>query len=197
MQDSLVLASASPRRQALLEQLGVRFVVVPADIDESPHPGESPVDYVRRVARDKARAVRAGGHAESAVLAADTSVVLDDDILGKPRDHFHALGMLARLSGRTHQVMTAVCLSTQGAEEVIAVETAVTFLGLDRSTCERYLESGEAWDKAGAYAIQGLGGALVASISGSYSNVVGLPLAETWQLLCRHRVQTALGQCDE
>lgn len=197
MQDVLVLASASPRRQALLGQLGLRFVVVPADIDESSQPAEAPLDYVCRLAREKARAVREGEHAHAAVLAADTSVVLDDDILGKPRDHFHALGMLARLSGRTHQVITAVCLSTPQAEEVIAVETAVTFLGLDRATCERYLAAGEAWDKAGAYAIQGLGGALVASINGSYSNVVGLPLAETWQLLSRHGVQTALGLRDE
>lgn len=196
MHDALVLASASPRRQALLGQLGVRFVVVPAHIDESWAPGELALDYVRRLAREKAHAVR-DQHAGSAVLAADTSVVLDGDILGKPRDHFHALGMLARLSGRTHQVITGVCLCTAQAEEVIAVETDVTFLGLDRAVCERYLQTGEAWDKAGAYAIQGLGGALVAAIRGSYSNVVGLPLAETWQLLSRHQVPTALGDGDE
>lgn len=193
MSDPLVLASASPRRQALLEQLGVEFVVVPAHIDESTRAGELPLDYVRRMAQEKARAVRERYPGAAPVLAADTSVVLDDDILGKPGDHFHALGMLARLSGRTHQVMTAVCLSSAAGEEVIAVETEVTFLTLDRAVCERYLDAGEAWDKAGGYGIQGLGGALVDGIRGSYSNVVGLPLAETWQLLSRHGVPTALG----
>lgn len=193
MQPALVLASASPRRQSLLARLGIQFVVEPADIDESIRPGEEAVDYVCRVASEKARVVQGRDGGQRCVLAADTSVVLDGDILGKPGDHFSALGMLARLSGRTHQVLTAVCLNTGSDEEVIVVETEVTFLTLDREACERYLAAGEAWDKAGAYAIQGLGGALVSSILGSYSNVVGLPMAETWQLLSRHGLQTALG----
>lgn len=193
MQPSLVLASASPRRQALLRQLGVRFVVEPAYIDEATAPGEAALDYVRRMAREKATAIRSRGADQRPVLAADTSVVLDEDILGKPGDHFSALGMLARLSGRTHQVMTAVCVQSGADEEVIAVETEVSFLTLDRELCEAYLASGEAWDKAGGYGIQGLGGALVSGIRGSYSNVVGLPLSETWQLLSRHGVETALG----
>lgn len=197
MDGALLLASASPRRKTLLQQLGVEFVVVPANIDENSRFGEDPVDYVRRMAREKARAVQAYRQSGAAVLAADTSVVLDDDILGKPRDHFHALGMLARLSGRTHQVMTAVSIGSAIGEEVILVETEVTFMSLSREVCERYLASGEAWGKAGGYAIQGLGGALVDSLRGSYSNVVGLPLAETWQLLSRHGVPTALGYSGE
>lgn len=193
MQPSLILASASPRRQALLKQLGVHFVVEPAHIDERCAAGEAALDYVRRMAREKAAAIRSRHDDPRPVLAADTSVVLDDDILGKPGDHFSALGMLARLSGRTHQVITAVCVDSGAGEEVIAVQTEVSFLTLDRELCEAYLASGEAWDKAGGYGIQGLGGALVSGIRGSYSNVVGLPLSETWQLLSRHRVETALG----
>jgi septum formation protein len=180
----LILASASPRRRDLLDQLGVRYTVEPADIDESRAPGETPEDYVRRMAREKAAAL-VGLHPgpDVAVLAADTTVVLDGDALGKPRDHADALAMLARLSGRTHLVLTAVCLDVGVRESVCVVATEVDFASLDPEACEAYLASGEAWDKAGAYAIQGLAGAFVCAIRGSYSNVVGLPLAETWQLL--------------
>lgn len=194
---TLILASASPRRHELLTRLGVHFVVDAADIDENVRPGEAPRDYVIRMAREKAEAVRNRRDDGAPVLAADTTVVIDGDILGKPADHFAGLAMLARLSGRTHSVITAVCLQTDGGAAATDVETLVTFLTLNREICERYLATSEPWDKAGGYAIQGLGGALVRGIEGSYSNVVGLPLAETWQLLARHGVATALGPVDD
>jgi septum formation protein len=194
----LVLASASPRRRELLDQLGVRHVCEPPDIDETPVAGERAADYVQRLAREKASCVaRHHPLSDCAVLAADTTVVLDDDVLGKPRDHFHGLAMLARLSGRSHSVMTAVCLQGAWGADSELVETRVEFQQLTRGVCEAYLATGEPWDKAGAYAIQGLGGALVRSIQGSYSNVVGLPLAETWQLLARHGIATALEPAGE
>lgn len=186
----LILASASPRRRDLLDQLRVRYTVEPADIDESPATGEAPQDYVQRMAREKATALT--GRPGNAVLAADTTVVLDGKSLGKPRDHADALAMLTCLSGRTHVVMTAVCLRVGSRESVRVVETEVDFAVLDAEACEAYLATGEAWDKAGSYAIQGLGGAFVSAIRGSYSNVVGLPLAETWQLLRAAGIGTAL-----
>ena len=190
----LILASASPRRRDLLEQLGVSYRVEPADIDESRQPGEKPADYVRRMAIEKAAAVAARHPGESlAVLAADTSVVIEEDVLGKPRDHFDGLGMLARLSGRSHSVLTGICLHTAAAESLAqVVETKVRFIQLNRDQCEAYLATDEPWDKAGGYAIQGLAGAFVSSIEGSYSNVVGLPLTETWQLLSGQGIETAL-----
>lgn len=193
---TLVLASASPRRHELLGLLDVRFAVDAAAIDESVRPGEAARDYVSRMAREKAATVwhRRGDGAP--VLAADTTVVIDGDILGKPADHFAGLAMLARLGGRTHSVITAVCLQTAQCMVAIEVETRVTFISLSREVCEQYLATSEPWDKAGGYGIQGLGGALVSGIEGSYSNVVGLPLAETWQLLARHGIATALGPVD-
>jgi len=189
----LILASASPRRRDLLDQLGVDYACEPADIDESVVVGETPADYVERMAKTKAQVV-AQSHPEknALVLAADTSVVIDDDILGKPRDHFDGLAMLARLSGRTHTVMTAICIWS--IEEILVerVDTQVTFVALDRATCEAYLATDEPWDKAGGYGIQGVGGALVSRIEGSYSNVVGLPLCETRTLLQKFGYTTAL-----
>lgn len=190
----LILASASPRRRELLDQIGVVYRVEPADIDESRRAGETPADYVQRMAEEKAAAV-AARHPRSgvAVLAADTSVVLDDDVLGKPGDHFQALGMLARLSGRSHSVLTGICLCCDGRPaESRVVETKVRFVQLSRQHCEAYLATDEPWDKAGGYAIQGLAGAFVSAIEGSYSNVVGLPLSETWQLLQEAGIATAL-----
>ncbi|MBN7795333.1 Maf family protein [Parahaliea mediterranea] len=194
---ALILASASPRRRELLRQIGVSFDVRAADIDETPQPGESPADYVCRMAREKAAAVASGASGECAVLAADTTVVIDGDVLGKPRDALDGLAMLARLSGRTHEVMTAICLCRGEESSERLVVTRVTFATLDRDLCEAYLATGEPWDKAGAYGIQGLGAVLVDAIEGSYSNVVGLPLAETWRLLSEHRIPTGLGGSGE
>ena len=196
---SLILASASPRRRELLQQLGVEYRCEAADIDETRLPGEKPADYVLRMAKEKALAVasRYPGGAD-AVLAADTTVVVDEGVLGKPVDHFDGLAMLARLSGRTHTVLTGICLHT-GSGECLArvVETGVSFVQLSREQCEAYLATDEPWDKAGAYAIQGLAGAFVSSIEGSYSNVVGLPLTETWQLLSGQGIATALEKAVE
>lgn len=190
---ALVLASGSPRRQELLQQLGVQFSVHPADIDETRYSGEAPRDYVQRMALEKASAVAsASQYAATAVLGADTSVVLDDEVLGKPTDHFDALGILARLSGRSHCVLTGVCLLNGSESHSEVVETKVEFMQLSRELCEAYLATDEPWDKAGAYGIQGLAGAFVKSIEGSYSNVVGLPLSETWQLLIGQGIATAL-----
>lgn len=198
MSAQLILASASPRRRELLAQLGVSCLCQPADIDETPRSGESPGDYVQRMAREKAAAVAASCQQPGqVVLAADTTVVIDEDVLGKPRDHFHGLAMLARLSGRKHSVLTAICLQHEAGADCELVETLVEFVQLNRETCEAYLATDEPWDKAGAYAIQGLAGAFVRSIEGSYSNVVGLPLSETWRLLAAHRVATALEPAGE
>lgn len=189
----LVLASASPRRRELLAQLGVDFTCDPADIDETPDAGEAPRDYVERLARSKSGAVLARHPAPGiAVLAADTTVAIDDLILGKPADRLDGLAMLARLSGRAHTVYTGICIATADGAACEVVSTEVEFASLSREACEAYLATAEPWDKAGAYGIQGLGGAFVRAIRGSYSNVVGLPLNETWQMLARHGVPTCL-----
>jgi len=176
----LTLASRSPRRRELLEQLGFALELKPADTDEAPLPAEAPGDYVRRVAQEKARVV-----AGETILAADTAVVLGHAILGKPRDAEDARRMLRALSGRTHQVMTGVCAARGGREEVLAVTTEVRFAPLDEERIAWYVATGEPLDKAGAYAVQGAGGAFVEEVRGSVSNVVGLPLAETLSLLAR------------
>lgn len=183
----LVLASASPRRRELLEQVGVHYRVAVADIDETPLAGEDPAAYVARLALAKARAVlaQAGG---LPVLGADTTVVIDGEVLGKPRDAVDAAAMLARLSGREHRVLTAVALVQFDAlwderKAVRVSDTRVRFRRLTDAVIARYVASGEPMDKAGAYGIQGLGGALVARIEGSYTGVVGLPLGETIDLL--------------
>jgi septum formation protein len=186
---SLVLASASPRRHELLRRLGLEFTVVAADVDESERPGEAPADYVARVAHDKAIAVVArlglGAAGRLAVLAADTTVDVDGEILAKPVDDGDARRMLRRLSGRTHQVHTAVVGWTITGVHTAGVVTDVTFARIDESEIEWYLSLGEHRDKAGAYGMQGAGGALVERIDGSPSNVIGLPLAETVAILRR------------
>jgi septum formation protein len=186
---SLVLASASPRRQELLRRLGLEFTIVAADVDESERPGEAPADYVARVAHDKAMAVVArlglGAAGRVAVLAADTTVDVDREILAKPVDDDDARRMLRRLSGRTHQVHTAVVGWTITGVHTAGVVTDVTFARIDESEIEWYLSLGEHRDKAGAYGMQGAGGALVERIDGSPSNVIGLPLAETVAILRR------------
>lgn len=189
----LILASASPRRRDLLATLGVDFRCHSADIDESVRQDEVPQDYVLRMAKEKAAVIATmlGGEA-CAVLAADTTVVLDGDILGKPLNHGDALEALGRLSGRSHTVITALCLQSHDSLCVRSVATEVLFVTLERQVCEAYLATDEPWDKAGSYAIQGLGGAFVREIQGSYSNVVGLPLAETWELLHENGIATVL-----
>jgi septum formation protein len=176
------LASASPRRRALLAQIGVAHVVAAADLDEALLSGEGPADYVVRMARAKALAVRARGGALP-VLAADTAVAIDELICGKPRDEAAALAMLARLSGRSHQVLTAVALAGADGLSFRLSASEVRFRSLTRAECLAYWRSGEPRDKAGAYAIQGRGAVFVEHLSGSYSGVMGLPLFETAQLL--------------
>ncbi len=186
----LVLASQSPRRRELLEQLGVPLVVRPAHADEAVHPGEPPRDYVLRVARDKARLCSGAGPSPGAiVLAADTAVVLRGEVLGKPDGAEDARRMLRALSGTAHEVLTAVCVRRAAPAPALELEavvsTAVRFAPLSPAEIDWYVATGEPLDKAGAYAIQGAGGAFVLGVDGSVSNVVGLPLAETAELLCR------------
>jgi septum formation protein len=178
----LCLASVSPRRRELLSQIGVPHIVAGADVDESVLPGEIPREYVTRLAREKALAVRGAGQLLP-VLAADTTVVLDGVVFGKPRDRVDAVEMLGRLSGRSHEVLTAVALAdSRGVAERVST-SSVRFRALSVEECSAYWETGEPRDKAGGYAIQGLGAVFIESLSGSYSAVMGLPLFETGQLL--------------
>jgi len=182
----IVLASASERRSRLLDQIGVVHRCVAADIDESPRAGESPADYVHRLAREKAAAVvvgRAGGRPATPVLAADTTVVLDGRIFGKPADEDDCVAMLSALAGRTHEVLTAVALRHEGVLREAGSTSRVTFRAIETQECRRYWASGEPAGKAGAYAIQGLGAVFVSRLDGSYSGVMGLPLYETAGLL--------------
>lgn len=182
----LYLASGSPRRAELLAQIGVPVTVLKAPgIDETPRPGEAPDDYVRRLAHDKARAGQRGlqGDTDAVVMGADTAVVLDDTILGKPDDDRHALAMLAALSDREHRVLSAVCVCRGDDHRLAVSDTRVRFHALDDARRRAYVATGEGRDKAGGYGIQGLGAALVASLTGSYSGVVGLPLEQTVPLL--------------
>ena len=183
MRNQLVLASRSPRRRELLQQLGLRFAVSPADVPERPDPGESAADYACRIALDKARAgMRDAGEALP-VLGADTDVVLDDEILGKPADREHGIALLLRLSGRTHAVYSAVAL-VHGTHEAVRLSISdVSFGPVSAAAAAAYWDSGEPADKAGGYAIQGLGATFVRAIRGSYSGIVGLPIFETCELL--------------
>ncbi|WP_416311113.1 Maf family protein [Pseudomonas sp. W03] len=181
----LYLASSSPRRRELLTQIGLPFHIVPASVDETPQAGESAVAYVERLAREKALA---GLHflaqrADVCVLGADTAVVLDGRILGKPADRAEALGMLRALSGREHEVLTAVAVANRDRCEARVVSSRVTFRSVSMEEAERYWDTGEPHDKAGGYAIQGLAAVFVSRVEGSYSAVVGLPLCETAALL--------------
>lgn len=179
----IALASASPRRRELLTQLGVQFELVSADIDETPLPDEQPSVYVQRLAQQKARAGLQRLQGNKPVLGADTIVVCDGAILGKPVDFAHFSQMLQRLSGRSHQVMTAVALLDATKQLSALVCTDVWFRPLTAADIHDYWHSGEPQDKAGGYGIQGLGGKFIPRINGSYSAVVGLPLFETEQLL--------------
>jgi septum formation protein len=187
----IYLASGSPRRRELLTQIGVPFVPLSAAIDETPLPGEAPADYVARLALGKARAGFASVPADArqgVVLGADTAVIVDARILGKPVDRADALAMLASLSGREHQVLTAVALFDGTRSEVVSVSAQVRFRVIEPAEAQAYWASGEPVDKAGGYAIQGLGAVFVTSLQGSYSAVVGLPLCETAALLGRFGV---------
>jgi septum formation protein len=178
----LILASASPRRSDLLRAAGFAFDVEPTDIDEGILPGELPAAYVCRVALDKARAA-ASRHPGAVVLAADTTVVVGECILGKPADRADAARMLGLLAGRTHDVLTGVAVVGLRGTRVEAVRTQVRFAPMDESEIAWYAASGEPEDKAGAYAVQGLASRFVEAIDGSYSNVVGLPVALVYRLL--------------
>lgn len=179
---SLVLGSASPRRAELLTQLGLTFTQHSADIDETPVAGEAPTSYVQRMAVEKAAALRAAG-IEGVLLTADTTVVLDNESLGKPEGHEDARSMLARLSGRSHDVYTAVCVNNALGNRTVVVSTHVELMTLTADLIDAYLATEEPWDKAGAYALQGLAGGFVRRVDGSVTNVIGLPLVETRELL--------------
>jgi len=182
---SIYLASGSPRRKELLALLGMPFEVLFAPIVEQRQPLENPQDYVRRLALEKALAGVAIAPEPRPVLGADTIVVLGDRILEKPRDASDAVMMLTALSGRSHRVMTAIAFADAQYRLCHSVVTEVTFRQLSEQDIHRYIASGEPMDKAGAYGIQGLGGAFVRAINGSYHGVVGLPLVETSDLLCQ------------
>ena len=178
----ICLASMSPRRRELLAQIGVPHTVVAAHVDESLLPAEPPADYVARLARLKAVTVRQRGEALP-VLAADTTVVLQGSVHGKPADRAAGLAMLAALAGTTHQVLTAVALATERGVALRVSRSSVRLRDIERAEMEAYWETGEPRDKAGGYAIQGYGAVFVAELSGSYSGVMGLPLLETAELL--------------
>ena len=182
---NLILASASPRRRELLRQAGFDFEVRPSSVEETPAPGEAPEEFARRAARDKALEVAASAPPNSLVLGADTVVVANHEILGKPADREDAARMLRLLSGVTHRVITAVCLvrAPHHLEALTHETTFVTFRGLDENEIQSYLASSEAFDKAGAYGIQGLASKFVTRVEGCYFNVVGLPVALVYDLL--------------
>ena len=184
---SLYLASRSPRRREILDQIGVHYELVAGDIDETPKTGEIPEEYVARMACEKAcaglAAMLEARMVQRPVLAADTSVVVDGKILGKPADREEAMAMLSALAGRDHQVMTVVAVTDGDRQESRLSITRVLFNPLSEEQIARYWETGEPRDKAGAYGVQGLGAVFVRELQGSYSGVVGLPIAETVDLL--------------
>ncbi len=179
----LILASQSPRRRELLNQLGYQFSCQPADIDESHIAGEKPQQYVARLAKEKAQYIAKNQLDTTIVLGSDTCVVCNDTILGKPKDLAQCIDYLSMLSGRVHQVYTAVSVVKATLSNTVVVSTDVEFKDISTSEINNYWLTGEPKDKAGAYGIQGIGGQFVKKISGSYSAVVGLPLFETSELL--------------
>jgi septum formation protein len=181
----LVLASASPRRQELLRNAGLAFEVQPSNIPEDPLPHESAKDCAERLAREKALAV-ARQHPHDCVLGADTVVVVDDEILGKPTNPADAARMLRLLSGRDHRVITGVCLVIEGQAFVASESTLVTTSRITGQEIAEYVATGEPMDKAGAYAIQGMASRWIPRIEGDYSNVVGLPVAMVFRMLREH-----------
>ena len=184
----LILASASPRRKELLDQINVRYQVYPVDLDETPLPNEKPLAYVQRLAAEKSAACVAALKTELPVLAADTSVILGDMIMGKPQTQADAVAMLSQLSGKTHQVYSAISLRGREHSQAVSI-TEVTFRRLTEREIISYWDTGEPIDKAGSYAVQGIGGIFVKSIVGSFSGVVGLPLFETAELLSKQGIE--------
>jgi septum formation protein len=177
----LILASRSPRRAELLTAAGIEFTVRSADIDETPHEGEDPRDYVLRLAGEKARALEASD--DEVVLAADTTVVLGNEIMGKPGDAADAARMLRALAGQRHEVVTAICIRRGDRSVCDIASTSVWFAPISDTEIADYVASGEPMDKAGAYGIQGLASKFIERIEGSYTNVVGLPVALVYRLL--------------
>lgn len=189
-EQSIVLASASPRRQQFLQDLGLDFTICTADIDETPHAGESAPDFAKRMALEKAREATKHVDRHAWVIGADTVVVLNDEILGKPRDDRDALHMLTRLSGKQHKVVSGCALLCKHQEivETLLAETIVIFHDFSEEILKSYIRTGEVRDKAGAYAIQGIGSFLVKEIHGSCTNVIGLPVNKLVQMLLANRV---------
>lgn len=179
-----ILASSSPRRRELLASIGIDFEVIPSHVPEVHQEGEAPEEYVARLSRDKANAI-AGAHPGRWVIAADTTVLLGDQLLEKPVDGADAARMLATIAGRTHVVYTGVTLQNGDSSETRVAESEVRMLPLTAPDIEWYVRTGEPLDKAGAYAVQGIGAMFIDSIHGSYTNVVGLPLATLFQMLRR------------
>jgi septum formation protein len=188
MSTQIILASASPRRKELLDQIKVSYQVHPVDLDETPLPNEKPLEYVQRLAAEKSAACVTRLKTDLPVLAADTAVILGDIIMGKPKDQADAVAMLSQLSGKTHQVYSAISLRGYEHNQAVSI-TEVTFRHLTRPEILAYWLTGEPLDKAGSYAIQGRGGMFVESIVGSFSGVVGLPLFETAQLLSKQGIE--------
>ncbi|MEI6269064.1 MAG: Maf family protein [Methylococcaceae bacterium] len=188
MSIQIILASSSPRRKELLDQINVTYRVYPVDLDETPWPDEAPLAYVQRVAAEKSAACKAQLNTELPVLAADTAVILGSVIMGKPKDKADAIAMLTQLSGKTHQVYSAISLRGREHGQAVSI-TEVTFRCLTEQEILDYWHSGEPVDKAGSYAIQGRGGVFVESIKGSFSGVVGLPLFETAELLSKQGIE--------
>jgi septum formation protein len=192
MNNKVILASQSPRRAALLKQMNIDCLVIPADIDESVLSDESPTDYVMRLAEQKALATLKklnGQHADLPILAADTTVALGAQILGKPENDADAFNMLKKLSSNTHQVHTAIAVAFEGRLKSVLNTTLVQMMPLTDAMIEAYIATGEHSDKAGSYAIQGLAGNWIARIEGSYTGVMGLPVHETAMLLQKLKVR--------
>ncbi len=195
----LILASQSPRRKELLAQLGYQFTTQAADIDESVRSNETAKDYVLRLAKEKAQAIFSSlsvqQQAQSVVIGSDTSVVIEGDILGKPANEAECITTLLRLENKQHQVLTAIAVISQDNSNKLMsqlIETQVQFKSLSVEEIKRYWHTGEPCDKAGSYAIQGIGGQFVTTIKGSYSAVVGLPLYETSQMLAKCALPTSI-----
>ncbi len=189
----LLLASASPRRAELLDQIGLPYICQPADIDETPRSGEHPTDYVQRMAREKASRVQSGLDAQRpapVIIGADTTVVVDDAMLAKPENAADGQQMLLTLSGRSHLVLTGLCVMRGSDSRVQAVQSQVWFRQLSAAEAQAYWATGEPADKAGGYGIQGIGGIFISKIVGSYSNIVGLPVQEVEAALVALGVNT-------